>query len=128
MFMFTPPNKLEYFKFQYSRNTNGSRFSNTAVDKLPQLSYRFAEGNNWTATDKRINNRWEEMDKWFQNYWNLRNKDDKRNDVLFEEELEQAILNAYESLKDKWVMKLEKEFEYEFEEDVVKFLNSKNKP
>jgi hypothetical protein len=126
--MFTPPNKLEYFKFQYSRNANGSRFSNTVVDKLPQLSYRFAEGNNWTATDNRINNKWEEMDKWFQNYWNLRNKDNRRNDVLFEEELEQAILNAYESLKDKWVMKLEKEFEYEFEEDVVKFLNSKNKP
>lgn len=125
--MFTPPKPLEYFKFQYSLNTNGSRFSNTVIDKLPQLTYRFAEGDNWTATDTRIKNKSEEMDNWFQNYWNLRLEDDKRNDELFEEELKQTILNAYESFKEKWTKKLEKEFEHEFEEAIVKFMNSKDK-
>ncbi len=124
--MNTPANPLEYFKFQYSRNTNGSRFSHTVVDKLPHISYRFAVGSNWNATDERIKNRWVEMDRWFQNYWNLR-KDGRRNGELFEEELEQSILNAYESLKEKWTEKLEEEFESEFEEDLTKFLISKQK-
>jgi len=125
--MNTQPSPLEYFKFQYSRNSNGSRFSHTIIDKLPQLSYRFAEGENWKATDYRIKDKWSEMDSWFQNYWNLRLTNNKRNDELFEEELEQAILGAYENLKERWTKKLEKEFELEFEEAVVKFLNSKNK-
>ena len=125
--MNTQPSPLEYFKFQYSRNSNGSRFSHTIIDKLPQLSYIFSEGENWKATDYRIKDKWSEMDSWFQNYWNLRLTNNKRNDELFEEELEQAILGAYENLKERWTKKLEKEFELEFEEAVVKFLNSKNK-
>ena len=125
--MNTPPSPLEYFKFQYSRNTNGSRFCHTIIDKLPQLSYRFAEGENWNATDYRIKDKWSEMDSWFQNYWSLRLTNNRRNDELFEEELEQAILGAYENLKERWTKKLEKEFEIEFEEAVVKFLNTKNK-
>lgn len=122
--MHTQPSKLEYFKFQYSKNSNGTRFNNTVIDQLPQLSYRFAEGNNWSATDSRILNRADEINEWFKKYWEIRNEDNIRNDELYEKELEEAILSTYETLKERWINKIEQEFEREFD-PVVKFITSK---
>ena len=122
--MHTQPSKLEYFKFQYSKNSTGTRFNNTVIDQLPQLSYRFAEGNNWSATDSRILNRADEINEWFKKYWEIRNEDNIRNDELYEKELEEAILSTYETLKERWINKIEQEFEREFD-PVVKFITSK---
>ena len=126
--MFTRPEPLTYFKFQYGINRNGNRFSNTVIDKLPHLGYRFAEGDNWNANDYRIKNKVSEMDAWFKKYWTITDANRVRNDLAYEEDLEKAILNAYESVKENWNKKLEKEFEKEFAEDLVKFLNSKSTP
>ena len=126
--MFTRPEPLTYFKFQYSVNRNGNRFSNTVIDKLPHLGYRFTEGDNWNANDYRIKNKVSEMDAWFKKYWATTDANRVRNDVAYEEDLEKAILNAYEAVKENWNKKLEKDFEKEFAEDLVKFLNSKSTP
>ena len=124
--MNTPNYSLTSFKFQYSKSLSGNRFSHTVIDKFPTLSYRFAEGDNWKATDYRIKDKWNEMSKWFENYWGLRSPNNRANGDLFEDELEDAILCAYEKVKEKWILKLERDFEKEFEEDVVKFLNYKS--
>lgn len=126
--MFTRPEPLTYFKFQYSVNRNGNRFSNTVIDNLPNLGYRFTEGDNWNANDYRIKNKISEMDAWFKKYWTTTDANRVRNDVAYEEDLEKAILNAYETVKENWNKKIEKDFEKEFAEDLVKFLNSKSTP
>lgn len=126
--MNTPAYPLTSFKFQYSKNLIGSRFSHTIIDKYPVFSYRFAQEENWKATDYRINDKWTEMSHWFENYWDLRNSNNRANGDLFQDELEDAILSCYEKVKEKWQLKLEEDFEKKFEEDVVKFLNSKAKP
>ena len=125
--MNTPAYPLKSFKFQYSKNLIGTRFSHTVIDKFPSLSYRFAQGGNWKATDYRIKDKWSEISKWFENYWDLRDTKNNTNGDLFEDELETEILKAFEKVKEKWILKLERDFEKQFEEDVVKFLNSKSK-
>ena len=125
--MNTPSYPLKSFKFQYSQNLIGSRFSHTLVDKFPSLSYRFAQEGNWKATDYRIKDKWDEMSRWFENYWDLRDNNNKSNGDLFEDELENEILKAFEEVKEKWLLKLERDFEKQFEDDVVKFLNSKSR-
>jgi hypothetical protein len=125
--MHTPPRPFEYFKFQYSKNTNGSRFTHTVIDKLPQLSYRFAEGSNWKATDYRITAQKDAIYKWFEGYWdNKSNSNFLDNQTLYERDLEQAILNAYEEVNKKWTAKLEKELEENFDEKVLGFLSGAN--
>ena len=68
------------------------------------------------------------MHTWFKNYWAITDANRVRNDVAYEEDLEKAILNAYETVKENWNKKLEKDFEKEFAEDLVKSLNSKSTP
>jgi hypothetical protein len=124
--MFTPATLLNYFKFQYSNNSNGTRFKNTTIDKLPTLHYRFGEGNNWAATDLRVTAKQSEIQKWFDNYWETRpNPNSFVNQGLYEKELEEAILSAYNNLNEKWTKKLEKEFELEFQDETLGFFSGK---
>jgi hypothetical protein len=126
--MNTPAYPLKSFKFQYSKNLIGARFSHTVIDKYPSLSYRFSQGDNWKATDYRIKDKWTEVSKWFDNYWDLRCPNNRTNGDLFEDELEDVILKSYEKIKEKWTLKMERDFEKEFAEDLVKFLHSKSSP
>lgn len=125
--MNTPGYPLTSFKFQYSQNLIGSRFSHTVIDKYPSLSYRFNQGKNWKATDYRIKDKWTEVSKWFEDYWDSKSLKNRANGDLFQDDLEDAILAAYEKVKEKWQLKVEKDFEKQFEEDLAKFLNSKSK-
>jgi len=124
--MYTNPEKMDAFKFQYSRKIGGKRFQNTIVDKLPVLNYRFATEKNWKATDKRVTSKLDKLYEWFDGYWKFSSTDEKiSNQSHYEQELEIAILNAYESVNERWNKKLESEFEIEFGEDLHKFILSK---
>ena len=124
--MFTNAEKLEEFKFQYSKISSGNKFRNTAIDKLPALSYRFGLEGNWKATDKRVASKLDKVYEWFDTYWKLNSKEtNKNNKSLYEQELEKAILSAYDSVNERWTKKLEAELEIEFAEDLHKFLMSK---
>ena len=127
--MFTPNEPLWYFKFQYSINSNGSRFSHTIIDKLPNLHYRFALGSNWRATDYRVTTKAKEIEVWFKNYWETRpSPNSVVNRGLYEKELELTIRQAYEELNEKWNKKLEAEFEQHFDDSLLSFLSgNKNK-
>ena len=106
--MNTPAYPLKSFKFQYSKNLSGNRFSHTVIDKYPSLSYRFAQDSNWKATDYRIKHKWTEMSTWFENYWELRGAKNRSNGDLYEDDLGDAILKAYEKINEKWRLKMEK--------------------
>jgi len=122
--MNTPTEPLSYFKFQYSKNSSGSRFTHTNIDKLPMLYYRHAEGNNWNANDLRVTNNMEAIYKWFENYWEIKSSPNAYNNCTqYELELEQSILEAYKNLNEKWMKKLEAEFEEKFDDKLIEFLN-----
>ncbi len=125
--MYTNSEKMDAFKFQYSKKIDGKFFKHTVVDKLPSLNYRFATENNWKATDQRVTSKLDKVYEWFEGYWRVRSTDKKlSNQLLYEQELENAILSAHDSVNERWQKKLESDFEAEFAEDLHKFLLSKN--
>ena len=122
--MFTKAEPLWYFKFQHSKNDTGTKFKHTVVDKLPSLHYRFAEGSNWNASDYRVTAKLDEIYKWFDNYWESRpNPKSVVNRGLYEKELEDTILKAYEELNKRWNLKLEKDFEEAFDDKLLGFMS-----
>ena len=122
--MYTKKQALWYFKFQHSKNDTGTKFKHTVVDSLPTLSYRFAEGKNWKATDYRVKANKDEIYKWFDNYWESRpNPNSVVNRGLYEKELEEAILKAYNELNERWNEKLEREFEHHFDDKLLGFMS-----
>lgn len=126
--MFTPNGLLGYFKFQYSINKNGTRFSHTCIDRLPSLHYRHGYGTNWAANDYRVTTKVNEISEWFNRYWDTRaSSTSGSNQDLYEAELEQAILDAYNKLNEKWTKKLEHEFEQAFDNKILGFLNAGQK-
>ena len=122
--MYTKADPLWYFKLQYSKNGNGTRFKHTEVDKLPSLHYRFAHENNWKATDYRVTTKWDDINKWFEKYWENRPTPSSIvNRGLYEKELEETILTAIESLNLRWTEKIEREFESQFDDKMLGFLS-----
>lgn len=126
--MFTKADPLWYFKVRYSKNNTGTNFKHTDIDKLPSLSYRFAEGSNWKATDYRVETRWKDVYQWYEKYWETRpSPNSVVNRGLYEKDLEQAILSAISELNERWTVKLEREFEEAFDEKLLGFLSGEKK-
>jgi hypothetical protein len=137
----TPNSDLIDFKLVYSENVgfdlqNKPKYKHTKIEALPKLTYDFAIGENWKATDYRVDNNWDNIFKWFSNYWNIKNEfsEDlnqqkisrfKTNQMLYEEDLQNSILNAIESTNIKWKEKVRVDFENEFDDKLVKFIKSK---
>lgn len=137
----TPNSNLIDFKLVYSECVgfdlkNKPKYKHTKIETLPTLTYDFAIGENWIATDYRVENNWDNIFKWFANYWNIENEysEDfnqqkisrfKTNQMLYEEDLQSSILNAIESTNIKWKEKVEADFENEFDDKLVKFIKSK---
>jgi hypothetical protein len=120
----TRTDPLGYFKVRYSKNNNGTNFKHTDIDKLPLLSYRFAEGDNWKATDYRVSERMEEIAEWHDKYWEKRPAPSSfMNRGLYEKDLEDTIMNALNDLNERWLVKLEKEFEEAFDDKLLGFLS-----
>ena len=122
--MYTPKQKLNTFKFQYSTNHGGyARFTNTVIDTTPAIDYKFATGNNWTATDNRIKDKLDDAWKWHENFWNTIPKNSRTTyQDLYETDLENEILEAYKRVNDKWSKKLHEDFEAHYDE-VLGFFN-----
>ena len=121
--MFTRPDPLWYFKFQYGICHTGKNFKTTVIDKLPSLQYRFGIGGNWKATDLRVTSKMDAAQKWFDDYWERSPSTNSYvNRGLFEKELEETIINAYTKLIEKWTEKLEREFEHDFEDKLLGFV------
>ena len=122
--MNTKNKPLKYFKLIYSRNGTGTTFKHTHVDKLPSLSYRFAEGDNWKATDYRVSTRWDDVIKWHENYWETRSTPTSYvNEGLYNKELEKVVTEAIRELNERWTVKLEREFEEAFDDKLLGFLS-----
>jgi hypothetical protein len=122
--MYSKADPLWYFKIRLSKNDTGTRFKHTEIDKLPSLQYRFAEGNNWKATDYRVSTKWKEISQWFDKYWESRpNPNSVVNRGLYERELEKVVLDAISQLNERWNTKLEREFEETFDDKMLGFLS-----
>jgi hypothetical protein len=123
--MFTPKQKLNTFKFQYSINHGGyARFTNTVIDTTPSIDYKFAHGNNWTATDNRIKDKLDDVWVWHENFWKTNPKNSRLTyQDLYETDLEKEILDAYKRVNDKWSKKLHEDFEVHYADEVLGFFN-----
>jgi hypothetical protein len=128
------------------KDSQTERFVHDKIENFPFLEYKFGANGFWSRRDYRIADKQKEIHVWFDTFWEHeqplkqnkyqyfgKNKTRRiknihryeTNAAAYERDLEQAVRNAYVETAKKWEKKLKTQFEQDFQEDVLKFLNSK---
>ena len=139
--------KMNMLKLKISTKSRGAdRWHHEEIDKTPALDYEFNRGTNWKASDYRLSDR-TAVARFRNTYWEHQTIDPKQNKYhyfgpkksrrsenihryttnlsLYEDELELEIQAAIAKVEKRWQAKYKADFENQFEDDLVKFVNSK---
>lgn len=114
--------KFSGIRVQLSQK-KGAKFKHNLIDRCPTLTYHFNRGSNWKATDVRVKNQWNEISSWIQEYWNFEFQKDESNHEAYQKELLKEIKNTIDRVNSHWEKKFESDFEKNFEDPIVKFIN-----
>lgn len=145
--MYTSYTKTSNVKITISvKDIYKDRFVHEKIENFPLLEYKFGADGFWSRFDYRIADKNKEIYVWFDTFWEHKlpikqnkyhyfgkNKTRRMKNIpryetnasAYERDLEQAVRNAYVETAKKWEKKLKDQFEEDFQEDLLKFLNSK---